>query len=109
MKPLELTVYPRVARRMPESIRDDAGWDTYYDGLEELRQQYLRQQAKRLTEAELCAEYESARCDAMVVLNTGRCWSSPYHSWPMDKRSTLNRASTLLRFALTPHYFEEAA
>lgn len=109
MKPLELTIYPRVTRKMPESIRDDAGWSTYYDGLEERRQQYLRQQAKRLTEAELCAEFEAARCDAMIQSQTGGCWQPLGYTWPMDPSAIHNRAQTLLRFASSPHYFEEAA
>ena len=105
-KPLELTIYPHPNPPMPSGLRDEKGWDAYYDAMEQRRQQFLKQQAKRLTEAELCAEYESARCDAMIQSATGQCWSSLFDTWPMDPAAIHNRERTLLRFASRPHYFE---
>lgn len=94
-KPLELTIYSY----------EDGPWDlfgTYFN-----RQRADRMaEVKRLTEAELCAEYEAARCDAMIQSATGQCWQPLGYTWPMDPESIHNRARTLLRFATHPHYFE---
>lgn len=62
--------------------------------------------SKRFAEAELCAEYESARCDALILYATDRCWQPLGATWPMDRGSIYGRAQTLLRFATTPHYDE---
>ena len=102
-KPLELTIYPQTMPPMPTSIRDESGWNAYYDAMDERRRQILRQQAKRLTDPELCAEYASARCDAMIQSATGHCWAPLFDTWPMDPESIHDRAQTLLRFASSPH------
>lgn len=98
-KPLELTVYP---------IWDDGFGTLYADKGDRTRPTSVgyMQVVKRLTEPELCAEYESARCDALVQYATGRCWQPLGYTWPMDPESIYDRAQTLLRFASNPHYSE---
>ena len=62
---------------------------------------------KRLTHAELAAEYESARCDALLVQATGHYWQSIECTWSQDTEPVYERERTLLRFATLPHYDEK--
>ena len=58
---------------------------------------------KRFAEAELCAEFEAARCDSMVQRATGSYWAPLGETWPTDPESVSRRTSTLLHFASSPH------
>ncbi|WP_461169292.1 hypothetical protein [Arthrobacter sp. Z1-15] len=98
-KPLELTIYPPV----PPEPTDPQQWGDWFVGRVNEEADMARM---RFTEAELCAEYESARCDAMIQSATGQCWAPLFDTWPMDPEAIHNRARTLLRFATHPHYFE---
>ena len=104
-KPLVLTIYPRP--RMKASHQGPAPYLDLASGrLVSEHGANMLAAPKRLTEAELCAEFESARCDAMIQSQTGRCWQPLGYTWPMDPESIHGRAQTLLRFAISPHYFE---
>lgn len=63
---------------------------------------------KRLTDAELAAEFEAARCDYLLSHPTGHFWAPLEETWPRDHASAGRRATTLLRFATLPHYDEES-
>lgn len=65
-----------------------------------------RNSPKRLTNAELAAEYESARCDALLVQETGHYWQSIECTWSQDTERVHERERTLIRFATLPHYDE---
>lgn len=62
---------------------------------------------KRLTEPELAAEFEAARCDYLLSQQSGHFWAPLGETWPSDHESAGRRTSTLLRFATLPHYDEE--
>lgn len=112
MKPLELTVYPPLSRFTKQIVawNLEQGYEAYRGISAEMHAPgLLAMQAKRLTEAELAAEFESARCDSMIQSQTGRCWQPLGYTWPMDSESIHDRAQTLLRFATSPHYCEDAA
>ena len=63
---------------------------------------------KRFTDAELCAEFEASRCDAMVaeLEPTGTYWVPLGETWADDLNSAHYRTMTLLRFATLPHFDE---
>ena len=61
---------------------------------------------KRFTEAELCAEFEAARCDWMLTNATGDYWSPLGDGWSHDQQAVMDRTTTLLRFATADHYDE---
>lgn len=105
-KPLELTIYPPRATEPLPTDPDWRGWDSWWHWNHVEQLDAHQRMMKRLTEAELCAEFESARCDAMIQSQTGRCWQPFGYTWPMDPESINNRAQALLRFATHPHYFE---
>lgn len=105
-KPLELTIYPPLAKQPLPFDPDWQGWDAWREWKRLYDREFQQRRDARLKEAELCAEYESARCDAMIQSATGRCWAPLFDTWPMDPESIHNRARTLLRFATHPHYFE---
>ena len=100
MKPLELTIYPiwdagdgtlyadHPARQWPTNV----GYEVY---------------RKRLTDAELAAEFEAARCDYLLSQASGHFWAPLGETWPSDHKSAGRRTTTLLRFATLPHYDED--
>lgn len=61
---------------------------------------------KRFTEAELCAEFEAARCDWMLADQTGSYWSLLGDTWSHDPDAVSNRVQTLLRMATSQHHDE---
>lgn len=61
---------------------------------------------KRLTDAELAAEFEACRCDYMIQHATGSYWAPLGETWPHDQKSVGRRTSALMRFAILPHYDE---
>ena len=65
--------------------------------------------SKRFTDAELCAEFESARCDWIMADATGDYWSPLGDGWSHDQQSVTDRVMTLLRFASAPNYEESDA
>jgi len=85
MKPLELTVYPRLKR------------PRYGHQIDDYRKQWKREQstikAKRFTDAELAAEYWASHGEANALM-TG------------NPRLLFSRRATLGRFAKLPHYNE---
>lgn len=104
MKPFELTVYPPLTdtEKMSVSLTLSTGlnvWHTPPPG-------FLESKRKRLTNAELAAEYESARCDALLLRHVGYYWAPLNDTWAPDQESVDKRANTLLRFATLPHYDE---
>lgn len=100
MKPLALTIYP--------PVDDSPSWPEYRNWFRGRMAERDAAEAKRFTEAELCAEFEAARCDLMILTHTGNYWSSPFETCPTNESAVRNRADTMLRFATSPHYFEEA-
>lgn len=105
MKPFELTVYPIVDR-----IPDGPGivtriYGTEHGGIYDWQAERMAKE-KRLTNAELAAEYESARCDALLVQATGHYWQSIECTWSQDTERVNERERTLIRFETLPHYDE---
>lgn len=100
MSELTLTIYPR----QPRTPGPGTGWaDWRRDQDRECRMAH----DKRFSDAELAAEYESARCDAMMQSHTGSCWAPYNETWDMRPEPIRLRERTLLRFAVAPHYYEE--
>ena len=97
MKPLELTVYPK----MGSVYYDDEAHCTWSETMV-----YGLSVEKRLTDAELAAEFEAARCDYLLSEKTGHFWAPLGETWPSDHESAGRRASTILRFATADHYDE---
>lgn len=64
---------------------------------------------KRFSDAELAAEFEAARCDAMVARanGTGTYWTPLGDTWSNNIHDAQDRAMTLLRFATEPHHDEQ--
>ena len=104
-KPLELQIYPL----LPEV--GQRGRPGYIVGRRHVEQSWVTEMSerKRLTDAELAAEFESARCDYLLSRDTGTYWAPLGETWPNDHASAGRRASTLLRFASSEHYDEEQA
>lgn len=101
MKPLELTIYPFQNEQYPSGYRIERdGYITRHGAAN-------RAESKHLTDAELAAEFEAARCDAMILRATGACWAPLGETWLMSPDAIRGRAQTLLRFATAPHYYEE--
>lgn len=98
MKPLELTIYPKLER--PTTGAEIMPYR------EQWQRESALQGAKHLTDAEMAAEFEAARCDYLISATTGNFWSPLGETWPSDHASAGRRAATLLRFATLPHYDE---
>lgn len=58
----------------------------------------------RFSDAELAAEFEAARCDAMMARESGHFWAPLGETWPSDYQSAMQRSMTLLRFATADHF-----
>ena len=63
---------------------------------------------KRFTDAELAAEFEASRCDAMVAkaAHAPTYWAPLGETWENTYDAATERTMTLLRFALNPHFDE---
>jgi len=61
---------------------------------------------KRFRDAELAAEFEASRCDAMVARanNSETYWAPLGETWPNTYKDAAERTITLMRFATSPHY-----
>ena len=101
MTALELIIYPFQNEQYP------SGYRIKRDGFITRIGASRRAESKHLTDAELAAEFESARCDAMIQRATGSCWAPLGETWSMKPEAIQQRAQTLLRFARAPHYYEE--
>lgn len=97
-KPLELLIHPKPQHR--NHVTGGWLWDC------EACNTVITGPSKRLTNAELAAEYESARCDALLVQATGHYWQSIECTWSQDTERVNERERTLIRFATLPHYDE---
>lgn len=100
LKPLELTIYPL-------ELTFPAGYKLPRDMRITYRAADRMAAEKRLTEPELAAEYESARCDAMLMSYADYFWAPLGDTWSSDPATIDRRAQTMLRFATLPHYNEE--
>ena len=58
----------------------------------------------RFSDAELAAEFEAARCDAMMARGSGHFWAPLGETWSSDYESAMHRSMTLLRFASAEHF-----
>lgn len=95
MKPLELVIYPP----LPFSLRMAvAVFHTIPPGLSEMK-------SKRLTGAELAAEYWRADGDQFAICE-GITWEGQVGEWPTGEKAALHRQRILERFATMPHYDE---
>ena len=101
MKPLQLTIHPRP---MYGSEPADL-WDAYSDAMHE--QQLIDH--KRLTDAELAAEYWRADSDAGYAEERGALPNDPHWvgTWSREAPDCNDRQRALRRFATTPDYDEE--
>lgn len=90
MKPLELVIYPHVIDCGVDCIEDDEGTLRIGRELDDFAG------SKRLTEAELSAEYWAAHGDANALMIG-------------NPRLRFSRRHTLRRFATLPHYDEPNA
>ena len=90
-KPLELTIYPPLAKQPLPFDPDWQGWDAWREWKRLYDQEFQQRRDARLTEAELCAEWWRA------------CLTVHQLDHALDSSS---RALTLHRFATSPHYFE---
>ena len=91
MKPLTLTIHPRLedTNLNPDEIRQ--GRVTTL----------ALMKTKRLTDAELAAEWHASEIEA---------WRDSAIYLESEATAQIeHRSATLLRFATSPHYFEEAA
>jgi hypothetical protein len=92
MKALELTVYPKLERPM---------WGHQIEGYrQQVRAESELREAKRLTDAELAAEYWAPIWLTMPDMD----WDADYETCVKQMK---DRAATLLRFATLPHYDED--
>lgn len=104
MKPLELTIYPHSKKHL------NTNWLTFYeapDGLMTAGRSGELPAGKHLTDAELAAEFEAARCDYLLIQHTGSVWTPLGETWLMNPQDAGNRVGTLHRFATAPHYYQE--
>jgi len=109
-RPLELTTHPPLSQTVRDGIDINIKHGLYpYLGFNTARHLpgTIQMRAKRFTDAELAAEFEAARCDAMLLQHTEHVWSPLGETWSMEPDNIRSRAQTLLRFASRPHYFEE--
>lgn len=104
MKPLELTVYPPLDALEQKSVRlaKSTGLAIFHTP----PAGFFEMKAKRLTNAELAAEYWRAQSDESVITE-GYSWAEMCGGWNSEEYETCQRAKTLLRFAALPHYDQE--
>lgn len=58
----------------------------------------------RFSDAELAAEVQNARCDAMIAeISGGHFWAPFNETWATDLESAHGRFQVLMRFAEMPH------
>lgn len=111
MKSLELTIYPFVDRwvdytcdiggRTVSGSSREYGYETPHgvwrgDEFEE----------KRLTDAELAAEYWRTGQDEAYITE-GIIWKGICDGWSTSESAALHRSYVIRRFATLPHYDEE--
>lgn len=98
MNDLELAAFPKMGKLYVDE-RSNRMWN-----VAEVDQIASK---KRFTDAELAAEFEAARCDAMMARGSGTFWAPLGETWPNDLASASERCSTLLRIATADHYDEQ--
>ena len=99
MKPLKLTVYP-LDPAFPRGYKLPRDTRITFAAANRMAKE------KRLTSVELAAEYESARCDAMLMHHANYYWAPLGDTWSSEPEAIDRRAQTLLRIARAPHYDE---
>lgn len=103
-RPLELTIYPRLSPFVQEVMAWNIkqGWEPHTGLVAEIHVPgLLAMEQKRLTEAELAAEWHANEVEAWRMV------SRRPEFYNIDVAEKLEaRESTLRRFATHPHYFE---
>lgn len=102
MKDLELTVYPKTDghfSRHCHSVSADGSIRRLMWGCQ------CPESSKRLTNAELAAEYWQAQHDFAFIAE-GMIWGQMCGHWSFGEDAASARTKTLERFATLPHYDE---
>lgn len=107
-QPLELTIYPPLAKQPLPFDPDWQGWGAWREWKRLYDQEFQQRRDARLTDAELSAEYwaqvhdsqYAMTCELAAEDKPGR--KAARHWGAQSDR----KAQTLHRFATSPHYFE---
>lgn len=96
-KPLELVIHPKLQHR--RHVTGGWLWDC------EACNTVITGPSKRLTNAELAAEYWRAVGDESMITE-GYNWTEMCGEWPVSEEEAIRRSRSLTRFATLPSYDE---